>query len=153
MIYDSEVDTRLHIDRVRFLLSKCAINLLERGVNHDVSKLEPPEKAAFDAAGDRHLAVTYGSEEYLASLAGLKPALEHHYAHNAHHPQHYPNGTNGMSLFDLVEMLMDWKATGERHAGGADIVGFLEIGRARFGLSDQLFGILTNTARELGWLP
>lgn len=97
--------------------------------------------------------VTYGSEKYLASLAELKPALEHHYAHNAHHPQHYPNGTNGMSLFDLVEMLMDWKATGERHAGGADIVGFLEIGRARFGLSDQLFGILTNTARELGWLP
>src|SRR5690242_8358080 len=44
MIYDSEVDTRLHIDRVRFLLSQCAINLLERGLRHDASKLEPPEK-------------------------------------------------------------------------------------------------------------
>jgi hypothetical protein len=59
VIYDSEVDTRLHINRVRFLLSKCAINLLERGVKHDASKLEPPEKAAFDLAGDRQLAVTY----------------------------------------------------------------------------------------------
>jgi Family of unknown function (DUF5662) len=84
MIYDSEADTRLHIDRVRWLLSKCAINLLERGVKHDASKLEPPEKAAFDLAGDRHLAVTYGSEEYRASLTGLEPALAHHYAHNSH---------------------------------------------------------------------
>ena len=48
---------------------------------------------------------------------------------------------------------MDWKATGERHAGGADIVAFLEIGRGRFGLSDQLVEVLTNTAKELGWLP
>lgn len=153
MIYDSEVDTRLHIDGVRFLLSKCAINLLERGVKHDASKLEPPEKAAFDLAGDRHLAVTYGSEEYLASLAELETALDHHYANNSHHPQHYPNGINGMSLFDLLEMLIDWKATAERHAGSTDVVRFLEIGRARFGLSDQLLEILTNTAKELGWLP
>jgi hypothetical protein len=153
MIYDSEADTRLHIDRVRLLLSKCAINLLERGVKHDASKLEPPEKAAFDLAGDRHLAVTYGSEEYLASLAKLETALDHHYANNSHHPQHYPNGIDGMSLFDLLEMLMDWKATAERHAGGADIVRFLEIGRARFGLSDQVVEVLTNTAKELGWMP
>jgi hypothetical protein len=48
---------------------------------------------------------------------------------------------------------MDWKATAERHAGAADIIGFLEIGRARFGLSDQVVEILTNTAKELGWMP
>jgi hypothetical protein len=39
MIYDREADTRLHIDRVRFLLSKCAINLLERGLQHDAMTL------------------------------------------------------------------------------------------------------------------
>jgi hypothetical protein len=50
-------------------------------------------------------------------------------------------------------MLMDGKATRERHAGAADLVGFLEIGRARFGLSDQLVEVLTNTAKELGWMP
>jgi hypothetical protein len=152
MVYDSEVDTRLHIDRVRFLLGKCAIILLERGVNHDASKLEPPEKAVFDLVGDRHLAVTYGSEEYLAALTELKTALDHHYAHNSHHPQHYPNGINGMSLFDLLEMLMDWKATSERHAGGVDMARAIEIGRARFGIADQLVEILSNTAKELGWM-
>ena len=57
MIYDSELDTRLHIDRVRFLLGKCAVIFLERGAQHDASKLEPVEKAVSDAMGNRHLAV------------------------------------------------------------------------------------------------
>jgi hypothetical protein len=151
-IYDSEVCTRRHIDRIRFLLAKCASVLLERGIQHDASKLEPAEKAAFDGMGNRHLEVTYGSEEYMTSLAGLKTALDHHYAHNPHHPEHYPNGINGMSLFDLVEMLMDWKATAEGHVGGADIERCLEIARKRFGISDQLIQILANTAKELGWM-
>jgi hypothetical protein len=103
------------------------MNLLERRVNHEASKLEPPEKAAFD------LAVTYGSEEYMNSFAGLNTALDRHYANDSHHPQHYPNGISGMLLFDLV--------------------GFLEIGRARFALSGQPLEILTNTAKGLGWMP
>ena len=53
MIYDSTIDTNLHIDRVRFLLGQCAIFLLERGARHDASKLEEPEKAVFDAVGNR----------------------------------------------------------------------------------------------------
>lgn len=151
-IYDSKVCTRRHIDRVRLLLAKCANNLLKRGVQHDASKLERAEKVAFDAMGKRHLEVTYGSEEYMTSLVELKTALDHHYARNAHHPEHYTNGINGMSLFDLLEMLMDWKATGQGHVGGADIERCLEIGRKRFGISDQLIQILANTAKELGWI-
>src|ERR1700751_1632733 len=53
MSYDSTIDTTLHINRVHSLLGQCAITLLERGARHDASKLEEPEKAIFDAVGNR----------------------------------------------------------------------------------------------------
>jgi hypothetical protein len=59
MDYDSTIDTTLHINRVRFLLGQCALRLLERGSKHDASKLEQPEKAIFDAVGNRLAVITY----------------------------------------------------------------------------------------------
>jgi hypothetical protein len=152
MNYDSTIDTTLHINRVRYLLGKCAIILLERGVRHNASKLEKPEKAVFDAVGNRLAVITYEAEEYRHSLADLKTALDHHYAHNSHHPEHYPNGVDGMSLFDLTEMSMEWKAASERHPGGMNIVRSVEVSSARFSVSEQLKKILLNTAREFGWI-
>jgi len=152
MSYDSTIDTTLHINRVRFLLGQCAITLLERGARHDASKLEEPEKAIFDTVGNRLATITYAGEEYKHSLADLKTALDHHYAHNAHHPEHYSDGIDGMSLFDLIEMLMDWKAASERHPGGTDILRFLEISSDRFSISEQLKKILLNTVKEIGWV-
>jgi hypothetical protein len=152
MSYDSTIDTTLHINRVRFLLGQCAITLLERGARHDASKLEEPEKAIFDTVGNRLAAITYAGEEYKHSLADLKTALDHHYAHNAHHPEHYSDGIDGMSLFDLIEMLMDWKAASEWHPGGTDILRSVEISSDRFSISEQLKKILLNTVREIGWV-
>jgi Family of unknown function (DUF5662) len=152
MNYDSTIDTTLHINQVRFLLSQCAIILLERGGRHDASKLEEPEKAIFDTVGNRLAVITYAGEEYKHSLADLKTALDHHYCHNAHHPEHYANGVDGMSLFDLTEMLMDWKAAGERHPGGMNIVRSIEISSDRFSVDAQLKEILLNTVREMGWI-
>jgi Family of unknown function (DUF5662) len=152
MNYDSTIDTTLHINRVRFLLGQCAINLLERGSKHDGSKLEPPEKAIFDAVGNRLAVITYEGEEYKQSLTDLKVALDHHYVHNPHHPEHYPNGIDGMSLLDLIEMLMDWKAASERHPGGMSIADSIELSSQRFSVSAQLKKILLNTAKEIGWI-
>jgi hypothetical protein len=152
MSYDSTIDTTLHINRVHSLLGQCAIILLERGASHDASKLEEPEKAIFDAVGNRLAVITYAGEEYKHSLLDLKTALDHHYIHNPHHPEHYPNGVDGMSLFDLTEMLMDWKAAGERHPGGMNIVRSVEISSDRFAMGEQLKKILMNTVREIGWI-
>jgi hypothetical protein len=58
-----------------------------------------------------------------------------------------------MSLFDVIEMLMDWKAATERMKGGGDIWLSLEINATRFNLSPQLVAILANTLREMKWLP
>lgn len=150
MAYDSTVDTKNHIRRVRLLLAKVAGNLTGRAQVHDDSKLEAPEKPLFDEYTPKLKALTYGSDEYKAALTAMGPALQHHYAHNQHHPEHWPNGINDMSLLDVIEMLVDWKAASERHADG-DIRKSLEINRARFGISDQLAAILENTVRELEW--
>lgn len=152
MTYDSSMDTWAHISRVRTLLAACCAELGQRGDLHDASKLEEPEKSAFDIATPKLKALTYGSDEYKAALADLNVALQHHYAENSHHPEHYPDGVNDMDLFDVIEMLMDWKAASERHADG-DILSSLEINEDRFGIDYQLARVLKNTARSMGWLP
>lgn len=150
--HDARADTLAHIKRVNELLVKCCIDLQKRGMTHDDSKLEEPEKSAFDRLKALSLSgMAYGSEEYRACLRAEKPAIEHHYKANSHHPEYYANGVDGMSLFDVVEMLMDWKAATERMKEGGDIWRSLEINRDRFKLSPQLAAILANTMREMGW--
>lgn len=189
MTYDSRPDTEEHIKRVSDLLYMVRMNVQIRSAKHDQSKLEEPEKSVFDAVTPKLRTLTYGSDEYKVSLEEMGEALRHHYAHNSHHPEHYPqpetdeiknlkiriarliniaprsgklkqarrelgiieSGANGMSLLDLIEMLCDWKAATERHTDG-DLRKSLEINKTRFGLSDQLHSILTNTAKELGFI-
>lgn len=149
--YDSRADTLAHINRVQTLIVDAIMNMSMRSAKHDLSKLEEPEKSTFDACTLKLKAMAYGSDEYKAALAELKPALDHHYAANSHHPEHYANGVDSMSLFDVLEMLLDWKAATERMQGGGDIRRSLEINRDRFKLSPQLEAILANTIREMGW--
>jgi hypothetical protein len=149
-IYDSRLDTEAHIARVATLLRLVTANLEKRAQMHDFSKLQSPEKEGFDEYTPKLKGLTYGSDEYKEALNGLGVALEHHYAHNSHHPQHYPNGINGMSLFDLVEMFVDWKAAGERHADG-NFSESLRINKGRFEMSEQLAEIFQNTRKELSW--
>jgi len=108
MDYDSKVDTLLHIKRVAELLTEASTELLRRATIHDNSKLESPEKEIFDVMTPKLKGSEYGSPEYKEMLKELGVALEHHYAKNSHHPEHYVNGVNGFDLFDLVEMFFDW---------------------------------------------
>lgn len=88
MEYDSTADTLLHIKRVNELLGKAACILIMRGSVHDNSKLDSPEKELFDEYTPKLKDAEYGSDEYKEFLVGLKPALDHHYANNSHHPEH-----------------------------------------------------------------
>ena len=149
--YDSTQDTKDHIDRVATLLNEVSINLIHRASIHDASKLESPEKEGFDACVPKLKNLVYGSDEYKNALKEIKPTLDHHYANNSHHPEHYSNGINDMSLFDILEMLLDWKAATERMQNGGDIWKSIEHNEKRFNISEQLTRILQNTVRELNW--
>lgn len=149
--YDSRPDTYEHIGKVRQYITDCVINLLSRADDHDQSKLSGIEKEAFDIATPKLRDTEYGSEEYKATLREIRPAVQEHYKVNSHHPEHYEDGVAGMSLLDLLEMLCDWKAAGERHESGGDIRKSIEYNKTRFDITNQLADILENTAKELGW--
>ena len=81
--------TMRHIERVRNLLDFFATQLLRRGVLHDQSKLASPEVEAFTEFTPKLATTTYGSQEYKGFLKEMGPALDHHYAKNRHHPEHF----------------------------------------------------------------
>lgn len=140
--------TCIHIFRVQELLNGVIKELIERGHKHDQSKLASPEVELFTEYTPSLAPTTYGSVEYNEYKAKLGPALEHHYANNSHHPEFWKDGINDMSLIDILEMLIDWKASSERHHNG-NIRKSIEINANRFGMSPQLTKLLENTAKVL----
>jgi len=138
-------DTFRHIERVRNLINTCVTDLLRRGERHDQTKLESPEVELFTEFTPKLAECTYGSAEYEGFRKAMGPALAHHYANNSHHPEHWKNGIDDMSLLDIVEMLCDWKAASERHNDG-NIRKSITINADRFKMSPQLVKILENTA-------
>lgn len=148
---DSAPVTQKHIKRVQTLLWQAASELGRRGVAHDRSKFDPIEKGPLDEMQrliDEEGPAPYGSDEYKRRTELLGPMLKHHYACNSHHPEHYPDGVNGMDLFDVIEMFFDWKAASER--GDESSIG-LTHSVERFKIDPQLAAILANTAERLGY--
>lgn len=138
---DATID---HAWAVRRLTDGFIKRLSRQAGTHDESKLDDPEVEIFALYTAKLATSTYGSDEYKRFLAEMKPALDHHYAANRHHPEHFSEGIRGMNLVDLVEMICDWVAASGRHANG-DVRRSIEINQSRFGYSDDLKQILLNT--------
>lgn len=145
---DSRPETQKHIDLVNENGKKFCDKFLERLTHHDASKLEEPERKYFDKGTPQLKNSTYGDKSYDDAKERIKPGLEHHYAENDHHPEHFgKQGISGMNLYQLLEMWIDWTAAVKRHADG-NIFNSLMYNRDRFHIDDQLFSILLNTATE-----
>lgn len=152
-MYDSELDTLKHIEKVRHFLEVVREELYWRGMYHDRSKLSAEEKPIFDEFTPRLKESIYGGEEYKGFLKEMKAALDHHYRKNRHHPEHfYPavahmnaiNEISCMNLIDIIEMFCDWKAATIRHDTG-DLRKSISINQKRFGISDELTAIFLNS--------
>lgn len=137
-----------HIHRVRVLLYQMIEELDRRAREHDQSKLESPEAEVYGEYTPELAKVEYDSPEYKALLEKVRPAVEHHYSKNRHHPEHWPNGINDMTILDLCELLADWKAATERNKNG-NIRTSIEKNTKRFGIEPQLAQIMQNTVREI----
>jgi hypothetical protein len=144
-LYSSIPETQEHIGKVREYLQKVIEELYKRIVQHDKSKTQFPELDTFDEYTPKLKEMVYGSDEYKNCLAAMKPALEHHYLENRHHPEHFINGIHGMNLIDLLEMFCDWLAATKRHTNG-NIYKSIEINAGRFEYDELLKDILKNTA-------
>ena len=143
-----KLETLKHIHKVRAYLYQMIEELDNRARLHDQSKLDSPEKETFGEYTPELAKTEYGTPEYEALLEKVRPAIEHHYANNRHHSEHWPNGINDMTFIDLIEMLCDWKAATERNKNG-NIRKSIEHNAKKYGMSDQLAGIFHNTVREM----
>ena len=140
-------ETYKHKQVVNQLIGDMIKELIFRGVNHDNSKIGEFEVDIFTEYTPKLANSTFGSDEYKQFLKEMKPALDHHYSENKHHPEHFENGILGMDLIDLLEMICEWKAATLRHNNG-DIMKSVEINQERFGYSDELKQIFINTIKN-----
>lgn len=141
-------ETYEHIYQVQKNLLRSSFLLQQRCLTHDQSKLKDPEVDSFTKMTPKLKTVPYGSDEYNQFLVDLKPALDNHYKHNSHHPEHYSGGINDMNLIDVLEMLCDWVAATKRTKDG-NIEESFEINEKRFSMSPQLISIMRNTVKIL----
>ncbi len=143
-----KLETLKHIHDVRANICRFIEEMDDRARSHDQSKLESPEKEIFGEYTPELAKVEYGSEEYSKLLLKVKPAIDHHYSKNLHHPEAHKNGIDDMTLMDIVEMLMDWKSATKRNKNG-NIRKSIEHNAKRYNISPQLEKILENTVKKL----
>lgn len=131
-----------------YILRACCV-LFKRGIVHDISKYGKEEAPYFASLDQKkRKTVEYGSPEYKAELAKIKPAIHHHVYSNTHHPEYYGGDFSIIPSFDIIEMLADWKAAGRRTKNG-NIYASVEYNQKRWGYSDQEKAKLLCTVIEM----
>lgn len=138
-----------HIEKVRRHLRVFLRELEHRVLNHDRSKRDPEELDGFVAAGFLTTGASLLSPEYQEAKVRLGAALDHHYQHNRHHPEHFEAGAEGMNLCDLAEMIADWKAANSRPGATPWPEAFAFL-CTRYHIGPQLARILWNSAELIG---
>lgn len=144
----NNLETLKHIHTVREGLYAIILELEERIKLHDLSKLQSPEQEIFGKYHELLAQTDYNSEDYTQLLEKVKPAIDHHYSKNRHHPEYHANGVNDMNLVDIMEMLVDWKSSSDRNKNGNLRIS-IDKNAERFNISPQLKQILINTLKEL----
>lgn len=129
----------MHKKEVFIILGNIIIELAERALLHDESKYNPIEKEIFTKISSKE----FGSDEYNEIIKG--EAFQHHYKNNRHHPEHFPNGINDMTLIDIIEMLADWVAANKHYGDSKSLEHSLKMTKKRFKYDEQLEKIFSNT--------
>lgn len=140
-------ETRCHVRSVQLYLSEFSEELYRRGILHDNSKFYEPELTGFSENIDNVPNIVYGSEEHSSKLLEMKPIIDVHHEENRHHPEHWDNGVDDMSLSDIIEMLIDWKCASQRYKDGS-LRKSVDINCEKYNISPQLKKILLNTIRD-----
>jgi len=144
--FESMCETYKHKQLINKYINLITNKLSERAINHDNSKLEYPEVDILKEHNHKLSNTTYNNEEDKKCRQEMKIALDHHYAKNRHHPEHFPNGIKDMDLIDLIEMICDWKSSSLRHNDGNILIS-IDKNQERFGYSQELAQIFKNTVK------
>ena len=137
------LETVKHQVQVQKQLKTFENKIKQRALYHDESKTKEPELSLFTKHAKEWRDCEFGSQEYYDALERNKHVCELHHKNNRHHPEHFDNGIDGMSLIDIIEMFCDWLAVSK------DMQKSLEINEKRFNISPQLMSIIRNTLNDL----
>lgn len=140
--------TTVHKFWVFWYIVKACFCLLRRAFVHDFSKYSKEEAPYFAKNIFKLKHTTYGTSEYQKLLDEIRPALEHHYKNNSHHPEFWENGVADMSPLDQIEMICDWKAASLRHKNGSVYYSIVQNAK-RFSYSVQKQKAYIRAANEM----
>jgi len=110
--------TAAHIETVNYFAGLMGANF----PLHDQSKYNPPERDAYILLSWAwaNQGVALSKSEKLAT----KDAIQHHYAKNDHHPEHYNGNLDNMQWHHFIEMVCDWFAVGMEKTFSNDAIKF-----------------------------
>lgn len=141
-------DLMTHKSKVSFNINAIMKSLMIAKNNHDSSKFCLEERGPYESVFNTLQNSEYGSNEHKEALDIIKPAIDHHYKENRHHPEHFEDGISGMNLVDICEMISDWKAASDRK--GSDVRNFIiTVAKKKYNMSDDLTSILLNTVDNM----
>jgi len=149
-IFECRWETIQHTKKVEEIMFYVISLLEKRAFTHDVSKLYSPEVELFAEQNAKLKYLTYGSPEYDECKLALKPALDHHFREERHHPEHFKNGIADMTLIDIIEMLCDCKASSLRQNNGNLLLSFDGLcEKYNIPKDSLLYSVLENTVKML----
>ena len=139
-------DLHKHKLILRGVLYNLGNQLKERADNHDNSKYDKEEKEVFESIDNIKREDFDSYEEYYNCTKPLiQKALDHHYAKNRHHPEHFEHGVEDMNLLDILEMVVDWDSSASCRGTELDT----DYSFKRFKITPQLQKIILNTLKIL----
>lgn len=139
-------DLHKHKILLRAILYNLANQLKERADTHDDSKYSKEEKDVFESIDEIKREDFDSYEQYYNCTKPLiQKALDHHYANNRHHPEHFEKGVNDMNLLDILEMIVDWESSASCRGTELDT----DYSFKRFKIEPQLQKIILNTLKLL----
>lgn len=147
---DYKSDVMEHKTRVSIMMSKISRDLVRRGNLHDNSKLKSPEMEIYEAHIDELSNAKFGTDEYTRAMDNIRPALNHHYENNDHHPEHFKDGIFDMNLIQIIEALCDIKAVQDKKGG--NIIDTLPTWMEQKNIPENYYMVLKNTLEYMGEL-
>ena len=136
---------KAHIAEFQQAIATLTEKLKQRAKTHDASKLQEPELTQYTEVEEKLEKHPIGSHNYRSIVKQNKPILDKHYKNNPHHPEHFKNGFNSMTILDLVDVFTDWKLD----CGDEDWDSFVDSRTDYYSLSSQLATILKNSKNIL----
>ena len=138
-----------HKHIVSNLLSRCAEQLLERGMNHDAGKISKIERDnCVVPVWEIHQGVVkFGSDRHKELIRQLGVGWEHHKQHNDHHVT-IERPICSMDLFQILEMVCDWIAVASV-AGNDPVMALDQMIEDGHPIQEQIELVIRNTLKTL----